>query len=59
MDTDKLLKAIQILVEAEVKKQLPKNHYLQLVTENIQCRQQQNIEALIQLQQKIACLMYS
>jgi hypothetical protein len=24
MDTDKLLKAIQILVEAEVKKQLPK-----------------------------------
>jgi hypothetical protein len=42
-----------------LKHQLPKNHFLQLQKENIQCREQQDIEALIQLQQKIATIHYT
>ena len=61
-DNRQQIKALSTTISNDLKslkKQLPKNHYLQLVTENIQCRQQQDIEALIQLQQKIASIHFT
>jgi hypothetical protein len=40
-----------------IKQQLSKTTYLQLQRENIQCRDQQDIEALLKLQQKIATIV--
>jgi hypothetical protein len=40
-----------------VKQQLPKTTYLQLQQEHVRCRQLQDIEGLLKLQQKIATLV--
>jgi hypothetical protein len=40
-----------------IKQQLSKTNYLQLQQENVQYRDQQDAEALVKLQQKIATIL--